>query len=268
LFVTLSLVAIGAVTAAAIAVWRSSGAPGAPEDVRITATSCRTPCVEVDPQITLTWTGPRSGATVTGFRVFKDGSPLPGATDLGPSTTTLVDRDVELGEVSVYRVSALNGDRLSPSSEEVTGRPPRPPATLASLGGTYRVRIRVRHVRALGTVLGVKNPSRGKGRADRWTFLPTCGVQTMACPTRWERLPGRLRADDRTWRGTIRGPSARCGGGATVPAPIEMDLRSDRVGTSEGSWVVVRFSGRVRVSFRCPGFPASVGRVQVVGTRI
>jgi hypothetical protein len=262
------VIVFGASAALAFSMWRSSRPPGAPANVRVTAVSCDTPCVRIDPQMTITWTGPGSGADVTGFRVFKDGSPLPGATNLDPSTTIVVDRDVDLGVASAYRVGALNGETISPLSDEIVGTPPQPPVASASLSGTYRVKITVRHARALGTVLGVENPNRGRESVDRWTFLSACAFEKAACPSRWEDLPGMLRPAGRSWRGTIQGPSARCGGGTSVPAPIEMELRSERADADEGSWVVRTFRGQVEISFRCPGFPVSVGKVQVAGTRL
>ena len=101
---------------------RSPGPPGAPGTPRATASTCGDPCSEIRPRVEVTWTAPSDGGEVTGYRVQRDGEPLPGAGAIDPASVVLIDDSVELGRTYTYRVIAFGEEGSSPPSSEVIAR--------------------------------------------------------------------------------------------------------------------------------------------------
>ena len=244
---------------------RSPGPPGAPGTPRAAATTCGDPCTEIRPRVEVTWTAPSDGGEVTGYRVQRDGEPLPGAGAIDPASLVLIDESVDLGRTYTYHVIAIGEEGSSPPSSEATAEIGLPAAGLAQLDGVYDVRLKVRSARSLAAMLGIDQPVPGKRGTDRWTFDSTCSPQDVACPTTWEAQDGVLRPDARRWRGSIAGPDARCGGGTKVPAPIAFDLRTVDAAAEGVIWRVRSFAGIVSIQFVCPGFGPSTGTLEVTG---
>jgi hypothetical protein len=265
LLVTLAVV--GALTVAGVVVLltRSPGPPGTPGTPRATATTCGDPCTEIQPRVEVTWTAPSDGGEVTGYRVQRDGEPLPGADALDPATHVLIDGSVELGRTYTYRIIAFGEEGSSPPSSEVTAEIGLPANDLAQLDGVYDVHLKVRSARSLAAMLGIDQPVPGTRDTDEWTFESTCSPSDTACPTTWEGQGGVLRPDGRRWRGSISGPDARCGGGTRVSAPIAFDLRTLEAAVEGAIWRVRSFTGTVSIRFVCPGFGTSTGTLEVTG---
>jgi len=217
--------------------------------------------------VQVTWTAPSDGGEVTGYRVQRDGEPLPGADALDPATLVLVDDSVDLGRTYTYRVIAIGEEGSSPPSLAATAEIGLPAAGLAQLDGVYDVRLKVRSARSLAAMLGIDQPVPGKRGTDQWTFDSMCSPQDVACPTTWEAQEGALRPEERHWRGSIAGPDARCGGGTKVPAPIAFDLRTVDAAAEGSIWLVRSFTGTVSIRFVCPGFEPSSGTLEVTGIR-
>ena len=116
---------------------RSPGPPGAPGTPRAAATTCGDPCTEIRPRVEVTWTAPTDGGEVTGYRVERDGEPLPGAGAIDPASLVLIDDGVELGRTYTYRVIAFGEEGSSPPSSEATPRSGSPrPASPSSTAST------------------------------------------------------------------------------------------------------------------------------------
>jgi hypothetical protein len=262
-----AIVVIGALAVAGILVLltRSPGPPGAPGPPRAAATTCGDPCTEIRPRVEVTWTAPSDGGEVTGYRVQRDGEPLPGADALDPTILVLIDDSVDLGRTYDYRVIAIGEEGSSPPSSEATAEVGLPAAGLAQLDGVYDVRLKVRSARSLAAMLGIDQPVAGKRGTDRWTFDSMCSPHDVACPTTWEAQDGVLRPEERHWRGSIAGPDARCGGGTKVPAPIAFDLRTIDAAAEGSTWRVRSFTGSISIRFACPGFGPSTGTLGVTG---
>jgi hypothetical protein len=263
--IIVAVVALSAGTAWALS--RSPGSAGTPSAVHVVAWSCRGPCRILEPSVTVAWGPPTSGAPVTGYRVLRDGSTIGIAANLGPITSSFIDRDIRLGEPHSYQVIALGvtGDS-APSAPSVI-MPPTPPLTLAQLDGIYDVRLTIDRARALGEFLGIVDPVPGEAAKDMWSFDPACAGGRTRCPTIWERQRGLIGPDGLRWQGSVAGPAAHCGAGRTVRAPLRFELRAVAASIEEARWTVRSFRGRVSVSFRCPGFLRSAGTIEVVGSR-
>lgn len=244
---------------------RSPGLPGAPRTPRATASTCGDPCSKIRPRVEVTWTAPSDGGEVTGYRIQRDGEPLPGAGAIDPASLVLIDDNVDLGRTYTYRVIAFGEEGSSPPSSEALAEIGLPAADLAQLDGVYDVRMKVRSARSLAAMLGIDQPVPGKRDTDQWTFASTCSPQDAACPTTWEAQDGVLRPDERRWRGSISGPDARCGGGTKVPAPIAFELRTVDAAAEGAIWRVGSFTGMVSIRFVCPGFGPSTGTLEVTG---
>jgi hypothetical protein len=215
--------------------------------------------------VTVRWSRPATGSNPSGYRIVRDGLPLPGGE--GADVTLFTDRDVSFGVRYEYRVVALSAQGTSPVSEPAKVRVPAPPVASAQLSGEYIVHLTVRRAHALNSMLGIERPRPGKVASDRWTFEPVCEPPLTGCPARWEGLDGRLVSDGRDWAGTVEGPDARCGNGRTVHAPTRFDLASLEAQGVADAWVVRSFEGSVRISFHCPGFLPSSGSVMVTAIR-
>jgi len=166
--VVAAIAVIGALAVAGILILltRSPGPPGPPGAPRAAATTCGAPCTEIRPRVQVTWTAPSDGGEVTGYRVQRDGEPLPGADALDPATLVLVDDSVDLGRTYTYRVIAIGEEGSSPPSLAATAEIGLPAAGLAQLDGVYDVRLKVRSARSLAAMLGIDQPVPGKrGRA-------------------------------------------------------------------------------------------------------
>ena len=86
--IVVAVAVIGALVVAGgiVLLARSPGPPGAPGTPRATASTCGDPCSEIRPRVEVTWTAPSDGGEVTGYRVQRDGEPLPGAGAIDPAS--------------------------------------------------------------------------------------------------------------------------------------------------------------------------------------
>jgi hypothetical protein len=253
-----------ALTAAMFWFTRSPGPPTTPFALRATGTTCEPPCEVLEPVVTLTWAPPESGAEASGYRLFRDGTPL--EPEVGTTELSYVDDDVTIGETYAYEVVALSGEGDSARTAAVLATVPTPSADAAHLHGIYRVELTVRSARSIGAAFGIDDPLPGARGTDRWSFESTCGAEEGTCPSMWSGLEGTIEPDGSRWQGTVEGLPARCGDQGRAPAPIEVDLEAVDVGVVDGSWAVTGFRGTATVSFRCPGFPAASARVDVTGS--
>ncbi len=261
------VIATAAGIVAGVLLTRAPGTPGPPRNLTAEPFLCSDQCRRIDAAITLRWSPPATGAEPSGYDVWRDGRPLP---LVGQGTETAVaytDRSVTFGRRYEYQVVAMSSTGSSQPSATVQARLPLPPASSAQLGGVYAVRLTVTNAQSLNSMLNIERPRPGTTGTDRWTFEPGCAVPRSGCPARWEGLDGTLKPDGRSWRGTVAGPDARCGGGTRVPAPTRFRLESTRAKGVDGAWVVGSFRGSVMVSFHCPGFLVSRGSVEVRGRR-
>jgi hypothetical protein len=262
--VVVAVVAIVTLVAGVLWVTRSPGLPGTPGSFAGEGTTCDEPCLRLQPRVTLGWTRSESGAAPTGYRVLRDDAPV---AELGADTTTFIDDAVTMGETYRYQVAAVSDQGESLPTEVVEATVPMPPDEVAHLDGIYRVRLRVRSARSIGSAFGISNPLPGKRGRDRWSFGSTCGDDVGACPSTWSGLEGEIAPTTARWTGTVQGLPARCRGSDDARAPIEVDLEAVDVGLSGSAWVVVGFRGTASVSFRCPGFPPASASVEVSGSR-
>jgi hypothetical protein len=263
--VAIVLLVVAALVIAGAVAWlmRSPGAPTSPVAVEVLAETCESPCDEILPSVTVRWTPPESGASPTGYRVLRDGAPL--GEDLDPYSRSVVDEVVTIGESHSYQVIALSEEGDSPPTDPIEATVPLPPDTTAHLHGVYGVRLTVRSARSIGAAFGIEDPQPGNRGRDRWSFESTCSETEGACPSTWSGLEGTIMAQGSRWRGTVDGLPARCGPSRRAPAPIDVDLEAADVGVVGSAWVVTRFRGTARVSFRCPGFPPASATVSVIG---
>jgi hypothetical protein len=245
----------------------SSPVPGAPTGLVADAVTCPPPaCPNMESSVTLRWAPPSTGARATGYRVVRDGAPLPDAEALAPTATSLIDHAVTFGRSYAYRVVALGSMGVSaPADVSVTTPLPAPEA--AQLGGVYDVSLVVVHASNLRSFGGISHARPGV-RADAvWGFTPTCPSTSVACPATWQADRGTVTPEPLGWSGTLKGPAAPCPGGGSRPAPIRLRLRASRPTAADGAWVVGGFTGRYTVTFRCPGAPPSRGVLDVTGVR-
>ena len=107
--IVVAVAVIGALVVAGgmVLLARSPGPPGAPGTPRATASTCGDPCSEIRPRVEVTWTAPSDGGEVTGYRVQRDGEPLPGTGAIDPASLVLIDDSVDLGRTYTYRVIAF-----------------------------------------------------------------------------------------------------------------------------------------------------------------
>jgi hypothetical protein len=186
---------------------------------------------------------------------------------VGSKASSFVDRTASPGTHHSYSVVAHRGRDYSPPSQTVTVHVPVPPLTAARLEGTYHVNLTVRRAKNVASLAGIEQPVRGKEGTDAWNFASTCEPGLSACATTWQDNVGKIRPRGTSWRGVSRGPDAHCFADTQVHAPVRFRLNARDARVADGAWVVDRFTGTMKVSFHCPGFPPSAGTVWVIGHR-
>ena len=245
-----------------VAVTRSPGPPSAPGPVVARASTCGEPCATLAPSVTLEWPTPITGADPIGYLVLRDGSQIG---EVGPSARTFTDLGVTMGSTHAYQVVAMSGDGNSVPTVSVDATVPLPPTGAAHLHGVYRVRLKVRSARSIGSAFGIENPAPGKRGRDRWSFESTCTDDAGVCPSTWSGLEGEIVPRGSRWKGTVDGLPARCDGRERAPAPIDVELKTQDTALEGTAWTVTRFLGKAMVSFRCKGFPRASATVSVSG---
>lgn len=245
-----------------VALTRSPGPPGAPGPIVAEASTCGDPCVTLEPKVTLEWPRPITGSEPTGYLVLRDASPIQ---EVGPSERTYIDLGVAIGSTHEYQVVATSEDGDSAATVSVEATVPMPPPEAAHLHGVYRVRLKVRRARSIGSAFGIENPVPGKRGRDRWSFESTCGADVGVCSSTWSGLEGEVVPRGSRWRGTVDGLPAECDGRERAPAPIDVQLTTRDVDLEGSTWAVTRFRGRASVSFHCKGFPRASATVTVTG---
>ena len=244
---------------------RTASPPAPPTGLRAAARTCAPPrCDHIDSTITLGWTAPADPA-LTGFRILRDGSPIPGGTVLPSAATGFADRDVTPGGRHEYVVVATGPGGDSPPSNPAAAVAPLPPLQAAQLMGIYDVTLVVRSAVNLRSLSGIRSPTPGQHGTSTWGFRPLCGLNERGCPTAWTGRSGTLRALGGMWSGRVFGPRARCPDGTSQASPIDVRLRAGGAAMIDGVWSVTSFDGLYAVGFRCPGFLASRGTVAVGG---
>jgi hypothetical protein len=229
------------------------GPPGAPTGVSAKAQTCAPPrCRTIGSTVTITWTPP--SGTLTQYQVFRNGSPLSGATKLPGSTTTFTDTGAGYGDKYTYTVTASTAAGTSPVSDGATVTPAMPPVSAAQLSGSYRVRLTVLHVENVGRVEGIKDPKPGDKKTETWTFNPVCKYNTGPCNTFVNEEKPALSFRGATYSGTVSGSTkAKCTPEPEVPVRFIYHLNVKGAQRSAG-WDVLSFSGTFTVSFACGGF--------------
>jgi hypothetical protein len=244
---------------------RDSAIPQPPTGLAVAALTCAPPrCDRIVSTVTLRWNAP-TDRSITGFRVVRDGAPMHEGAGLPVETTGFVDRDVTAGERHDYVVVAVGPDGNSPPSGGVGTLVPLPPLRAAQFRGIYDVNLVVRHATNLASLSGIPSPVPGEHRASTWGFQPLCEADEGACPTGWTGRSGTLRPRGAVWSGRVFGPEARCADGRREPSPIDVRLEVRDAAMIAGAWSVIGFAGVYFVGFRCPGFLASHGTVDVTG---
>ena len=175
--------------------------PQAPTGLTATATTCAPPrCDRTVSAVALRWTAPTDGS-ITGFRVRRDGSPIPDGNDLPAATTEFVDHGVTAGARHEYAVIATSPEGDSPSSDGLDVQVPLPPLRAAQLRGLYEVTLVVRDAVQPHVALGYPDPEARRAPDDH-----------MGVPAALRRGPGRvpdgMDRDDRgccgPWRRVVR----------------------------------------------------------------
>ena len=95
-----------------------------------------------------------------------------------------------MGSTHGYQVVAMSGDGNSVPTVSVDATVPCLHRA-AHLHGVYRVRLKVRSARSIGSAFGIENPAPGKRGRDRWSFESTCTDDAGVCPSTWSGLEGR-----------------------------------------------------------------------------
>jgi hypothetical protein len=254
--VAVALVAAGIVLASTAQ--RTSGPPGAPQDLTASAGVCAAPeCERIEANVTLSWSTPEG--QVDRYVVERDGEPVG---RLSSSSTGFESGGLQIDRSYTFGVRAIGGGTDGPTSE-VRVRTPTPPLEESQLTGTYRVRETVRRATNLSTVEGITNPTPGSSGRSTWSFAVVCADQAGACPTNWFSW-GPLRNRGTHYDGTFHARPASCVGGATARTTTEMHLLVSNAHTVAGRWIADRFSGTIHVRFHCPG-GRSVGILRVDG---
>jgi hypothetical protein len=246
---------------------RDATLPEPPSGLSATATTCAPPrCARIVSAVTLRWNAP-TDRSISGFRMMRDGAPIPesGGLPLSATTTQLADQAVTAGEQHDYVVVAVGPEGDSPPSNGVGVQIPLPPLRVAQLRGIYDVTLVVRGATNLASLSGIPSPEPGEHRTTTWGFQPLCEPDEGACPTGWTGRSGMLRPPGDAWSGRVFGPEARCRDGSREPSPIELHLEVGDAAMIAGAWSVVSFTGAYSVGFHCPGFLASHGSVDVTG---
>jgi hypothetical protein len=242
-----------------------SAPPSAPTGLTATARTCAPPrCEHIDSTVTLGWTAPADPA-LTGFRVLRDGAPIPGGDALPASATGFADQDVMAGARHEYVVLAVGPGGDSPASNSAEAAAPLPPLEAAQLMGIYDVTLVVQEATNVRSLSGILDPRPGEHRTTTWGFQPLCAANEGACATRWTGRSGTLRAQGGEWSGRVFGPRARCAGGRTEASAIDVRLKAGAAAMIGGAWSVTSLTGLYSVGFRCPGFLASHGTLAVAG---
>lgn len=241
--------------------------PPPPTGLTAAARTCAPPeCDRLVSTVILTWNAPGDPA-ITGFRVVRDGSPIPGGSDLPVASTEYVDQQVTAGERHSYVVVTAGPDGISAPSNGVEAQAPLPPLRAAQLRGIYEVTLVVRRATNLKSLSGIPSPRPGEHRTTTWGFQPLCEADEGACPAGWTGRSGMLRARGVVWSGRLFGPEASCADGRREPSPIVVRLEARDAAMVAGTWSVVGFTGMYSVGFHCRGFLASHGTVDVSGHR-
>lgn len=261
--VVAAVVGVVAVVAGALWVTRSPGLPGTPGNLAAEGATCDDPCLRLEPRVTLGWTPSESGAAPTGYRVLRDDAPV---AEVSADATTFIDEAVVPGETYRYQVAAVTDRGESLPTEAAEATIPMPPDEAAHLDGIYRVRLRVRSARSIGSAFGIANPLPGKRGRDRWSFESSCGDDEIPCRSTWSGLEGEIVPSGSRWTGRVQGLPARCRGSDDAKAPIDVDFEAIDVGLMGSTWSVIGFRGTASVSFRCPGFPRASATVEVSGS--
>jgi hypothetical protein len=239
--------------------------PQPPSGLAAAAETCVPPeCERILSTVTLRWNEP-TDPTVTGFRVMRDGAQTAEGLNHPTGSSEFTDHAVSAGQRHTYAVVAIGADGDSPPSNGVEALIPLPPLSAAQLRGIYDVALVVREATNLASLSGIPSPRPGEGRKTTWGFQPICEADQGACPTNWVGRSGVLRPRGTVWSGRVLGPEARCPDGERMPSPIHLRLSVRDAEMIGGVWTVIDFEGSYSVRFRCPGFVASNGTVEVTG---
>jgi hypothetical protein len=237
-----------------------------PTGLTATARTCAPPqCDRIASTITLAWNAPADPA-FTGFRVLRDGAPVPGVSALPASAAGFTDQGVTAGSTHDYAVVATGPGGDSAPSDAATVVAPLPPLPAAQLVGIYDVTLVVQSATNLTSLSDIPSPKPGEHRTSTWGFQPLCAPNEGACATGWTGRSGMLRAGGGVWSGRVFGPPARCADGTFETSPIDIRIRARSGAMIGGAWSVTSFAGLYSVSFHCPGFLVSRGTVAVTGT--
>jgi len=227
---------------------RRAGAPTAPRDFRLAATTCvPDECDIISASVALSWSPPAAGGPVTSYLVFRDGRQVE---ELGSGELGYVDRDVVAGEKRSYSIQAVGDEGSGPMSLPLTTRLPLPPLSSARLSGTYRVELTVLRVDLLSRYEGIRNPSAGDSATQEWSLRANCLETQGACAVR-VGFGGNLlsRRGGITYIGQI--PAQAGCGPETVHSTTTLTLRVADAAMADGVFMATTFEGRSETDFQC-----------------
>jgi hypothetical protein len=231
----------------------SSGPPAAPGGIRAKEALCLPPhCPVLSSEVSVSWSRPGPGSSVTGYDVYRDGKAISKA-PLAASATSFTDHDAGFGLTRTYQVKALSKNGDSPLSVPASAKIPLPPDRFAQLSGIYTVHLTVRSATNISKADGITNPATGDTYKQTWNIEPSCPTDTGPCPV---TLPFKfvgvaMHPAGRSYVGGGHSTTASCPGN-DVPVYYTFHLQPTKAAMVDAHWVYTGFNGMYGLAFSCP----------------